>query len=308
MTLDELAAATPRVSPAPTPAWTWGCFHRRSITYANGQEDTGARVVRLQGQGMTGELRVPSWRPEVSGRGGLNACAVEELLDLSAVEGAVADAAFASGQMRWDNPFSFQPYAKWPEPGQMQRVGGGLIEFAPSGVYMQDWRLQPGSDGLHVALRLMFEMGLDGLTRPRDGALIICGEHCLFSLDRRRPLLSETPVQQQMRLAGDPFAFADMAFDGETSYARRQPDGTFKVELSTDPFREGHTAPVLDDFISTSISEVLRQVIGEGKDRIVRQWRIDTLIPDETISTVTEADKASLAWLTREGKTLLRGL
>ena len=308
MTLDELAAATPRASPAPTPTWTWGCFQRRSITFANGQEDCDSRVVRLQGQGLTGELRVPAWRPDVCGRDGLESCTVEELLELSAVDGVVADAAFGNGQMSWDNPSSFQPYDNWPEPAQMQRVGAGLIEFAPSGVYMQDWRLQPGSGGLHAALRLMFETGLDGLTRPRDGGLIICGEHCLFSLDRRRTLPSDAPVQQQMRQAGDPFAFAEMAFDGETSYARRQPDGTFKVELSTDPFREGRIAPVLEEFIPTSISEVLRQVIGQGKDRIVRQWRIDTLIPDETISALTEADKEGSAWLKKEGKTLLRGL
>jgi hypothetical protein len=99
-----------------------------------------------------------------------------------------------------------------------------------------------------------------------------------------------------------------MAFDGETSYARRQADGSFRIELSTNPFREGTTAPVLADFCPTSISEVLRQVIGEGKDRIVRQWRIDTLIPDEVIGPPTETDKAGAAWLKREGKTLLRGL
>jgi hypothetical protein len=308
MTLDELASATPRASPAPTPSWTWGCFRRRGITYASGQEDAEARAVRLQGQGLTGELRVPAWRPDVSGREGLEACSVEELLELCAVDGRVADAAFANGSMTWDNPSSFQPYAQWPEPGQMQRVGAGLIEFAPSGAHMQDWRLQPGSGGLHVALRLMFETGLDGLTRPRDGGLILCGDHCLFSLDRRRPLPSDAPVQQQMRQAGDPFAFADMAFDGETSYARRQADGTFKIELSTHPFSEGRAAPVLEDFIPTSISEVLRQVIGEGKERIVRQWRIDTLIPDATVSAVTEADKAGSAWLKKEGKALLRNL
>lgn len=308
MTLEELAAATPRASPAPTPAWTWGCYRRRSITYASGQEDAGARVIRLQGQGLTGEVRAPAWRPAVAAKGDFHACSVEELLELSAAEGGVADAAFANGQMTWDNASSFQPYPKWPEPAQMQRVGTGLIEFAPSGAYVQDWRLQPGSEGLHVALRLMFETGLDGLTRPRDGGLLICGEHCLFSLDRRRALPSEAPVQQQMRQAGDPYAFADMAFDGETSYARRQPDGTFEVELSTHPFREGRTVPVLEDFVPTSISEVLRQVIGEGEERIVRQWRIDTLIPDETISPVTETDKAGAAWLKREAKTLLRGL
>jgi hypothetical protein len=308
MTLEELAAAAPRASPAPVPAWTWGCWGLRGISFAGGQEDARLSAVRLQGQGLTGELRIPAWRPEVAARASLEACTVEELLELSAVDGGVADAAFSNGEMSWDNASSFQPYARWPEPGQMQRVGTSLVEFAPSGAWMQDWRLEPGSGGLHAALRLMFETGLDGLTRPRDGGLIVCGEHCLFSLDRRRPLPSDAPVQQQMRQAGDPFAFAEMAFDGETSYARRQPDGSYKVELSTDPFREGQTVPVTADFIPTSISEVLRQVIGEGPDRIVRQWRIDTLIADAAIAAATETDKSGAAWLKREAKTLLRGL
>ena len=65
---------------------------------------------------------------------------------------------------------------------------------------------------------------------------------------------------------------------------------------------------MLEDFVQTSISGVLRQVIGEGRDRIVRQWRIDTLIPDATISMVTEADKAGAAWLRKEGGSLLRDL
>ena len=214
MTLEELAASTPRASPAPAPAWTWGCWRRRTIVFAGGQEDGAARVVRLQGQGLTGELRVPAWRPDVAARGALQACSIEELLELSAVDGGMADAAFCAGEMSWNNPSAFQPYPRWPEPGQMQRVGPALIEFTPSGACLQDWRLQPGSAGLHVALRLMFETGLDGLTRPRDGGLIVCGEHCLFSLDRRRPLPSDAPVQQQMRHAGDPHAFAEMAFDG----------------------------------------------------------------------------------------------
>jgi hypothetical protein len=308
MTLDELAAAAPRSSPAPVPSWSQGCFHRRSIVYANGAEDTGGRAVWLQAQGLAGDLRIPAWRPDVSAREGLHDCSVEELLDLAAVEGGVADASWYNGTMSYDNPSAFQPYEQWPEPGLLQRVGPQLVEFAPSGAYLEDWRLQPGSSGLMIGLRLMFETGLDKLTRPRDGGLLIVGDHCLFALDRHRPLPSQAPVQQQMRAAGDPYAFADMVFDGEVSYARRQPDGTFKVALSTHPFREGHDVPVTDGFCQTSITDVLRQHLGEGDQRIVRQWRIDTLIAGAEISRATDVDKIGAAWLKREGKTLFRGL
>jgi hypothetical protein len=308
MTLDELAATSPRVAPAPVPAWTWGCFSRRSAVYGSGQEDTASRAVRLQAQGLTGFLTVPGWRPDVSARSGLHDCTVEQLLDLSASDGGVADTAWSDGMMSWDNSSRFQPHNVWPEPGVMARVGPALTQTAPSGACLQEWRLEKNSAGLMVGLRLMFETGLDGLTRPRDGGLIICGDHCLFSLDRRRPLPTDAQLPQQMRQAGDPYAFADMAFDAETAYARRGPDGAFVVKLSTNPFHEGSVAPVTQGFAATSIAGVLRQQIGEGTEQIVRQWRIDTLLPNADVRMVTEMDRAGAVWLKREAGVLLRGL
>jgi hypothetical protein len=297
MTLEELAALAPRSSHAAVPAWAQGCFHRRGAVFADGSEDTVTRAVRLQAHGLAGELRVSAARPDVSGREGFHACSVPELLELALVDGGVAEAAWADGALSRANGLHFQPHDAWPEPGALQRVGACLTETARNGAYALDWRLQPGSSGLLAGLRLMFETGLDGLTRPRDGGLLIAGDHCLFVLGRRRPLPSQAPVRQQMRAAGDPFAFADMAFDGEASYARRGPSGDFVVELSTNPFREGGTVAVTDGFLQTSITEILRQHIGEGDERIVRQWRIDTLMTDADLGLATATDKAGTAWL-----------
>jgi hypothetical protein len=297
MTLEDLAAMAPRSSHAAVPGWAQGCFHRRGAAFADGSEDMASRVVRLQAHGLIGELRVPAARPDVLRRGGFHDCSVAELLELAVVDGGVAEASWTGDALTRANGSAFQPYDAWPMPGALQRVGASLTEAANGGAYMLDWRLQPGSAGLLVGLRLMFETGLDGLTRPRDGGLLISGEHCLFALDRRRPLPSHAPVLQQMRAAGDPFAFADMAFDGEVSYARRQASGDFQVALSTNPFREGGTVAVTDGFLPTSITEILRQHIGEGEARIVRQWRIDTLIAGAEISMATDTDKAGTAWL-----------
>ena len=299
MTLEDLAASAPRSSHAPLPPWTYGAFLRRAAVFADGTEDLVGQVIRLQGHSLAGKLHVPAGRPDVSARSGFHDCTVEELLALAMVDGGVADSAWDGDLATRANASGFQPYDAWPEPKALRRVGPSLIEFAPSGAYALDWRLQPGSGGLLVALRLMFETGLDGLTRPRDGGLLICGEHCLFALGRRRPLPSSAPVQQQMRTAGDPFAFADMAFDGEVSYARRQPSGDFRVQLSSNPFREGHDAPVAGGFVQTSITEILRQHIGEGEHGIVRQWRIDTLIPHAEIGAATPVDETGAAWLKR---------
>lgn len=307
MTLDELAAAAPRVSPAPVPDWAWGCFRRRSIAYATGQEDARAAAVRIQAQGVVGQLQIPAWRPDVSGREDLHACTVEELLELCAADGGVADAAWTAGSLARSEPSGFQPYDRWSEPALLQRVGPALIAAPPSGAYLEDWRLQPGCAGLLVALRLMFETGADGLTRPRDGGLVISGEHALFVLDRRRPLPSSAPLPLQMRQAGDPYAFADMAFDCEATYGRRAPDGTFVAQASTHPLREGRPMPVTEGFSQTSILEILRQQVGGGAGRIVRQWRIDTLIGDAAIGPATACDRAGAAWLEHEAQGLRLG-
>ncbi len=307
MTLEELAALAPRTAARPVPAWAWGCFARRSITYASGQEDRASRAVRLQAQGLTAHLCVQAGRPSIRGRASLHDFTAEELLQLCAVDGGAGDAFFGSGAMTWRSRLSFEPYHRWPEPALLQRVGPALIESAPSGAYVQDWRLQPGSGGLMAGLRLMFETAADGLTRPRDGALVICGDHCLFVLDRHRPLPASAPVEQQMRQAGDRAAFANFAFDGEATYGRRGPDG-FLAELSTHPLREGRPMPVAGGFGPTSILEVLRQEVGEGPDRLVRQWRIDTLVANAPIGPATTPDGSGAAWLAREAPGLLKGL
>jgi hypothetical protein len=306
MTLEELADIAPRSSHTAVPLWAQGCFHLRGAAFADGTEDTATRAIRIQAHGMSGDLRVPAARPDVSARAGFHGCTVPELLELTVVDGGVADTCWSDEALTRETGAAFQPYDTWPEPGVLHhRVGSSVIEAARSGAYLLDWRLQPRSGGLLVGLRLMFETGLDGLTRPRDGGLLIAGDHCLFMLDRHRPLPSSGSVQQQMRAAGDPFAFADMAFDGEVSYARRQPTGQFKVELSTNPFREGGMAPVGDGFLQTSIKEILRQHIGEGDQAIVRQWRIDTLMAGTEIAPVTATDKVGAAWLkARVGKGL----
>jgi hypothetical protein len=79
-----------------------------------------------------------------------------------------------------------------------------------------------------------------------------------------------------MRMARDPSAFADMVFDAEVSYVRRRPAGGWRVDLSSNPFREGETAHVMDGFSQASITGVLSQQVGDG---VVRQWRVETLKP-----------------------------
>lgn len=300
MNIDEIAALLPQARPPAVPEWTLGCFHRRCITYATGFEDTSTRVIWIQSHGLTGDIRIPAALPDVSGRAGVADLTREELACLALVEGGVADTGFADGHMRWTNWSAFQPYDKWPEPGELRRVGACLLEFAPSGVYVEDWRLQPSAASLLVGLRLMAETLPGQAQRPRDGGLIIAGDHAIFTLGRTSPLPDEAPLPEQVRAAADPAALATVLFECVTHYARRSGAATFQIELSTDPFTGGGRLD-LDGFSPGPRPGTLSQTCADGARR---EWLIDTLLPSRGLSSRTPAQEFGVAWFSREAARL----
>jgi hypothetical protein len=283
--LFDLAAAAPQSRPLQVPAWTLGCFHRRCITYATGAEDASTRVIWIQSHGLTGDIRVPAERPDVSHRTGLDDCTAEELAALALAEGGVADTTWAEGRMNWSNWAAVQPYDKWPEPGELRRVGGSLLEFAPSGIYVEDWRLQGGGSGPLVGLRLLSEDGV-----PRDGGLVIAGDHALLALGRVAALEGDEPLPVQAARGVDPARL----FAAEARYAVRQ-GGRYIVKLATNPFAEGEPLD-LAGFEPGPGPDLLRQG--------ARLWRIDTLLAEQPIPLATPAAAEGLAWLEREGARL----
>jgi hypothetical protein len=301
MTLEELARAAPFAKPLAVPAWTLGCFRRRCITYATGAEDASTEVIWVQSHGLTGDLRISAKRPDVSSHNGFAECTREELVALAASEGGVGETSFTGGRMYWNNWAAFQPYDKWPEPGELRRVGNALMEFAPSGIYIEDWRLQPESSGPLIGLRLVSETR-NGIETKRDGGLVIAGVHAIFALARRNELTSSQPVQTQMADAAEPHLFAKQAFDAVASYLRF--DGHWLVRRSTDPFIEGKAQAITEGFERVGQDMLVQNVIENG-EAIRRLWRVDTLLTGQEIPLATQAGLEGQAWLARESATLL---
>ncbi len=300
MTLGEIARTRPFAKPLAVPPWTLGCFHRRCITFATGVEDTSTRVIWIQSHGLTADLRLPFVRPDVRARGSLAACSPGERAELARGEGFVASTSWDGALMHWDAFAAFQPYEKWPEPGRLERVGTCLVEWAPSGVYVEDWRLQPGASGLSVGLQLVSETGPDGVSWPRSGGMVIAGDHALMLVGRRNPL-PEGRVHEI--LAADPGLWED-AFDCEVAYAQRR-NGAWSIQLAVNPFMEGR-----DLFTATTFEP------GPGSDLLLqrnpeptaawrqRLWRIDTLRADMAAQAATPALPGGAEWLAREADAL----
>lgn len=300
MSLSALAQSHSYAEPFAVPEWTLGCFHRRCITFATGVEDATTRVIWIQSHGLTADLRLPLHRPDVAARGELGACTPTQRAELARGEGFIAHTSWDGEHMSWDTKAAFQPYDKWPEPGRLQRVGACLIEWAPSGVYVEDWRLQPGSSGLCVGLELLSETGADGVEAPRAGGLVIAGEHAILLVGRRRPLPRGRAHEV---LAEAPDLWAD-AFDASVAYARLGDDGWITA-LAVDPFIEGR--PLFDD-ATFRPSPQSRLLVQENDDPRLpwreRLWRIDAALAAQNRSVVTPASPEGLSWLAREADAL----
>jgi len=123
----------------------------------------------------------------------------------------------------------FQPVSAYPEPGLLRWHDDGslMTEAAPSGAYVEQWRLMPGS-------RSVLQHHVVG-TSPRV-SLYVAGEWAMYVRDRVVSHDAAVPLVQQVREA--PRALAEQLVDCEFSFARRADDG-YVVEHSTLPWREG---------------------------------------------------------------------
>ncbi len=76
------------------------------------------------------------------------------------------------------------------EPAKLLPIGNCILEFAPSGAYVEDWR-QQSSSGLFCGLRLLQAEHIATQQKfAMDGGLIIAGEHLAYA-QSRLPLIQK---------------------------------------------------------------------------------------------------------------------
>jgi hypothetical protein len=288
------------------PPWTYGCFRRRSITYFTGQSNTTTQVFWLQSRGLTADLRLPAGLPRIER---LAQASPADLLALAECEGGLARTAWQpsaetalAGTMAWSDWTALQLHDKWPEPGRLCRVGDCLVEHAPSGAYVEDWRLQPSADGPLVGLHLLEERSLDGaVVHHRGGGLVICGDHAALVRGRPAPLPTALRLDDFVRAHLHDEGALAAAFACEASYGVRGPGG-FTVTASTNPGRQGQALLDLDGFAYDQARDlVVQRSLREGVERL---FSIDTLAAQVSFSPATPATPEAEAWLLREGRTL----
>jgi hypothetical protein len=295
------------------PAWALGCFRRRSISFFDGFTDATTQVLWLQSWGLTFDLRLAAERPRCPGFAALAEASPDDAVALAEAEGGIARTSaelVAAGthqaRFSWDDWDGVQPYAKWPEPGTCRRVGDCLIEFAPSGAYVEDWRYQAAGTGPLIGLRLLEERDRDsGALLHRGGGLLICGRHAGFVRGRARPLPEGSRAADMVRAAPRDPDLLEMVFGCEASYGCATGTGAYVVAASTLPWREGEPLLSLDGFVRAGAGTLLQH--ARERDRnLERRFRVDTLAEQFPELPATAVTAEGAAWLAAERATLQR--
>jgi hypothetical protein len=217
------------------PVWLRGCWRRAWIQFAEGARHETEHVFWLQTASAMADVRVPVDRPSFDGCTSVHHCSAEQLDSLAAANAStgftVADdvrrgpdgtGRCTAQWFTYGHGVNFQPQCTFPEPGLLEVSADGtvMIERAPSGAYVEEWRLVPGSrEGLaHVRYG-------DGRERFTAGRITIDVRDRAVAVTEGRPFTADS-------------------LDCEFSVAIAGDDGRSRIVVSTLPWREG---AMLDD-------------------------------------------------------------
>jgi hypothetical protein len=141
-----------------------------------------------------------------------------------------------------------------------------MIERAPSGTYIEDWRLQSRSRS--------FAAHLTKRGAATTTCLYVAGEHAIYARNRRVALPPHKTLLEIARDAQYQRDRVEELVDCEFSYARRAQAGEdYDIVLSTLPWREGKPlgCPWLQD-LASNVRDIEGLVLGE--DWVVESlWR-----------------------------------
>ncbi|MEQ1873865.1 MAG: hypothetical protein ABL953_09070 [Ilumatobacteraceae bacterium] len=231
---------------ATVPELMFGCWKRAWIEFADGTLDDTTSVVWLQTQSQMADVRINAWAFDISRRAGLHECSMDELRAIAANDASsgftecgpavVDDDGLRSATASWNtrgHGVNFQPVSAFPEPGLMSWSEDAtvMIERAPSGAYVEEWRLVPGS-------REPLTVTHDGLASTyRAGGIAV------FVRDRAIPIPRMARLPDLLDEYAADRTTVEALLDCEFSVAELS-GGEWTVTMSTLPWRQGDVLDV----------------------------------------------------------------
>lgn len=221
---------------ATVPAELHGVWRRAWIEFADGRRDDTTFVVWLQTESAMADIRLDPSLSLLAPRHGLGACTATDLASLAEAEassGFTTCTPFVDGRAtaEWHtrgHGINFQPVTSYPEPGLLELSADGtvMIERAPSGAYVEEWHLIPGTSA-----PVGHEVLPDGRHVYRAGSVTV--------VVRDRTALIPRPARLPALIADADPAQARALVDCEFSYCEHG-----VVVRSTLPWMEGRTVDV----------------------------------------------------------------
>jgi len=289
MNLSALLERLPRkgIEGLPFPRNLLGTFRRKSITFCTGVTDETTVVYWLQSRSFSIDLRLPE----------------AAATPLTERQGWIGDTLWDENArlLSWHIERSYQPRNQWPEPARLSIIGNCVLEFAPSGAYVEDWR-QQSSSGPFLGLRLVSVLNeATGQETPVDGGFVIAGEHAAFA-QSRLPRIDDA-LEQAGGL--DEALAADIATEAEIeSYEVSVAIGSSAITYSTQGDRVGEPIGSGDFTICPDGTVAHERLIGG--DLCVLIYEVDVCEPEFAFDTQTPSTSEVLDWLELEKRHLAR--
>jgi len=216
------------MTPSPVPPAYVGVW-RRTLLKTPTLRDTTTRVFWLQTDVWHADIRIPANRPELSGD--TLAC-----LDRSAMRALAQQQGFAgitevSGDVcRWHRKIDYQPPGRFNDVGRMRfDTPDRLFEYGVEQDYFEIWERVDGSGGDNAVLEL------NTPSQPRS-LLLRAGEFVMLVRDRNTPLVAADHLETLIDAMSDDELISSL--DLEISFGWRVDSASWRVELSTLPWRE----------------------------------------------------------------------
>ncbi|MGZ4674088.1 MAG: hypothetical protein ACXVH5_04700 [Ilumatobacteraceae bacterium] len=228
------------------PELMYGCWRRAWIEFSDGSIDASSRVVWLQTPSLMVDVRIAADRPHLAGRTGLGDCTLAEL---RAIAGSDASSGYTectpvavdadglrTATACWHtrgHGVNFQPVSAFPEPGLMSWSDDGTVmtERAPSGAYVEQWHLVPGSR----APLTVIDAGDHRLYRAGDIAVLV--------RDRSIPVPRQARLLELLDSYEHDRPMIEGLLDCEFSVAEHN-GSAWAITASTLPWREGDVLDV----------------------------------------------------------------
>jgi hypothetical protein len=216
---------------APVPVEYLGVW-KRTLLRASGVDDMTSQVYWLQTQSWHADIRVPAGRPTCAGTSSLDRLERHALLGLARQQGFAGITVVDGDICRWLRRYDFQPPTGANDVGRMVfATPDRVFEHGVEADYCEIWERLPGSAGSVRTVRFS--------TNPLAWWLE-AGDFCMRVRPRRQGSL---PVSPSLTALAQPLrddALRDL-LDFEISFGTRAGGDTWRVSLSTLPWKEGST-------------------------------------------------------------------